>query len=609
MKRLIKKSEETITCYHASPFKNFDSIMTDEGLVPQKRTGWGISTNTPIENFNNYSFFTTTLDHAIYIARAHFPDLFSFIVEAEIPVSKLLPDDNDDKEAKTWQDSAKSIQQVKVKGQLDGSYFKKVYLYNRQGNKITYETTINENWYADLVTQIKNVVSDNGMYAIHQDNKSNLPNNVEQEYEPFLQSHNIFQNEKLLDYEMFLFKYFHKTYMYINSIYGKITEYGDVNIFDPIIEKSTHNFSLPIEGASVEINLTIDELKNIYSKKPNLIDNIKKTFDGLSVIIDNQTYNLDDIINEISIPTTTQQSKIANLKRLIRKSEPITLYHGTNLLSLDEILQTGIAAGIGEESAWTSTNKTQTFFTTDIELAQFYGYNKYKSYGLKIKDCVVVMEIDFDTDYLEPDKDDVPYATTWEESNGESNQVATNGSVMANQIKKLYFCDTSYNVIEQCTTSQYLSDPESIKNKIYSNNKKSFGEINNKAAEEIIDEMRYMGEKINKCVTIIGLRKQQDTAETIQPKLDKEYHVIYQVIEKINALIKKYNEDKSDSISLITVKEKMTKPNNSFNEELRTLFIYWNECVVCTNKNEEYNQYEQISNSFEEYIKKKQVGE
>jgi hypothetical protein len=105
--------------------------------------------------------------------------------------------------------------------------------------------------------------------------------------------------------------------MYIKSINGKISESGTVSIFEPIFHQPSHNFSLPIEGTSVQINLTINDLKNIYAKNPTLIDNMKKSFDGLNVEIDNKNYTLDEIINEL---TDNQTNKVASIKRLIEKS-------------------------------------------------------------------------------------------------------------------------------------------------------------------------------------------------------------------------------------------------------------------------------------------------
>lgn len=297
------------------------------------------------------------------------------------------------------------------------------------------------------------------------------------------------------------------------------------------------------------------------------------------------------------------------MKRLIRKAEPITIYHGTNLLSLDEILQTGIAAGMIENSTWTNTNSAQTFYTTTMDRAKYYGSVKYYRFGRRMNDVIVVMEIDFDTDYLEPDKDDVPNATTWQESDEARKQVAFSGSVVANQIQKLYFYEgMNDDLILECTTSEYLSDPEAIKEKIYNNNKEKRGEIDSKKAEEIADEMSYMGEKIYKCHTILQRYNENDTVETLQPKLDREYRVIYQIIEKINRLIAEYNEETNEPIPFVTVEEKMEKPLHGFESELNTLFIDWNGFEACTTIHFPLNSSTYIGDSFKKYIKQKQYS-
>lgn len=165
MKRLIRRAG-MITLYHATTFENLKGITESGKIVPQNNEGFGLGQDN--DNFisdqaydevksmgiddsdpnfedefskaynkyhtqmstklNGFSFFTTTKE------RAEETYLRGFRIEAiiEISVSEdaLLPDDNDDPDATTWQESRNSVQQVKVLGEINTTDINGVYIYD-----------------------------------------------------------------------------------------------------------------------------------------------------------------------------------------------------------------------------------------------------------------------------------------------------------------------------------------------------------------------------------------------------------------------------------------------------------------------------------------------
>lgn len=264
------------------------------------------------------------------------------------------------------------------------------------------------------------------------------------------------------------------------------------------------------------------------------------------------------------------------MKRLIRKAEPITVYHGTNLLSLDKILQSGIAAGILEGYPWGDTTKTETFFTTRKISSNKYAWQKVESQGDRKDDCAVILTVDLDTDYLKPDNDDFPEVESLEESI-ELGQVAAPFSVLANQITEITFIVPESGQIE-CTKQEYLTNKEEYIKQI-------FGE--NNIQDEVdyvlysIKKMNYYYDQIAKKVhnVTVGMDRlyvsRSSQYPVIEQSIDEKIKEVEQAIqffvpkiisevEQVNEMINKINQEHKTHIPFFTYEEADVHYYNQF---------------------------------------------
>jgi hypothetical protein len=296
------------------------------------------------------------------------------------------------------------------------------------------------------------------------------------------------------------------------------------------------------------------------------------------------------------------------MKRLIRKAKPITIYHGTNLLSLDKILQTGIAAGLIEDSPFYMTSKNQSFFGTNINTSIDYGQIKYTNDGSRMKDAIVVLEITFDTDYLEPDNDDAPFAKTWEES---GNQVAVDGSIRAEQINYLYFYNNQRELIIDCTKDDYLSNTEEIKNKVYKSHIKNESEKMVEfipVLDKILETVKQISMQIDRCKEILDLfdNISYKPNEEIESKLIIRHDLIFSLIKEANESISEYN-NQGNQLPFIAIKKQKHTRQKKYEDKLQGLVIMWFDKKISTWESSKFHNESELINDFTSYLKEQQT--
>lgn len=125
-RKLTKKAFE-IQLYHGTNLSKLKNI-TDSGLIiPQESKGGGSGSGVS-GDFAGFSFFATTINKAsLYATWVATEEDIPVIIELALPESSLMPDDDDCPNCNTWQESADKIQQVKVLGSIDSSYFNTIH--------------------------------------------------------------------------------------------------------------------------------------------------------------------------------------------------------------------------------------------------------------------------------------------------------------------------------------------------------------------------------------------------------------------------------------------------------------------------------------------------
>lgn len=143
MKRLIKKA--SITLYHGTCVEYLRKIQEAGALVANASSGAGKNRNYDGSSFSGFVFLATTQQVALNFANYIPPQQTQahVVIELMLDESKLLPDDDDDPNAKTWQDSANSLQQVKVGGDVSTSTFTQIYFYNRYTGELVFQSSLN----------------------------------------------------------------------------------------------------------------------------------------------------------------------------------------------------------------------------------------------------------------------------------------------------------------------------------------------------------------------------------------------------------------------------------------------------------------------------------
>jgi hypothetical protein len=140
LKRLIKKAFGK-ALYHGTNFESFLSIVQSGGIYPQETTAsdWSKPENIDryfdgdkeeyqrmMDNYEGYTFFATEESTAKWYGnraegKSNVRGVY-IVLKVDVSEDALMPDLNDAPEAKTWQDSEKSVAQVSVLGTVTSDY-------------------------------------------------------------------------------------------------------------------------------------------------------------------------------------------------------------------------------------------------------------------------------------------------------------------------------------------------------------------------------------------------------------------------------------------------------------------------------------------------------
>lgn len=135
--------------YHGTSLEHLRGISNDGGMVPQKGRGDGqVDRDADVSKFEGYTFLATTEDQAKNYAQNRLweneGNVYLTIIEIEMEEELLLPDNDDLDDAKTWQESAEELEQVKVQGGIPKEKITNVRMYDNDEN-IIFEGPF-ENW-------------------------------------------------------------------------------------------------------------------------------------------------------------------------------------------------------------------------------------------------------------------------------------------------------------------------------------------------------------------------------------------------------------------------------------------------------------------------------
>lgn len=130
------------------------------------------------------------------------------------------------------------------------------------------------------------------------------------------------------------------------------------------------------------------------------------------------------------------------MKRLKRIAASKKLYHGTSLSALKQIAADGgivpnKGGGAGVSHLDGQSGGGRVFLGTDLETGELYA-----GYAAEVGDVPVVLELTLNEDVLLPDNDDMPDATTWQETAESLKQVTVEGKINTGDITKVYFYTT-----------------------------------------------------------------------------------------------------------------------------------------------------------------------
>jgi hypothetical protein len=182
------------------------------------------------------------------------------------------------------------------------------------------------------------------------------------------------------------------------------------------------------------------------------------------------------------------------MKRLIKKSSTMTLYHKTSLDRMDRIISLGlIPQGGGEEYMMAGPG----VFKKE-QLDNYYGYVFLSDYiggnatQLGSVKKPIALEIDIDTEYLSVDTNDCEHCKTWQQSLATTHQCKTNKEIAPTDIKKVHYLDENNNVIFSCSLDEFNQEYEEYFNiKQDDDNKlKNLSWLKELSENEIIDVIK-----------------------------------------------------------------------------------------------------------------------
>lgn len=191
------------------------------------------------------------------------------------------------------------------------------------------------------------------------------------------------------------------------------------------------------------------------------------------------------------------------MKRLRKLASMKTLYHGTNLTALKQIIADGgIIPNKGEHGSGVSGLDGQSgeglvFLATTLEQGEFYAGHAGNFDG----EIPIVLELTQNENVLLPDNDDMPKATTWQESADALDQVTVAGKINISSIKNFYVYTTHLNGtnydmvrVAEGPFSEWEKIVEENKDKIYGEdvgNTDNNAAYTNKSIDVFINELDF----------------------------------------------------------------------------------------------------------------------
>lgn len=131
------------------------------------------------------------------------------------------------------------------------------------------------------------------------------------------------------------------------------------------------------------------------------------------------------------------------MRYLRKRAAMMSLYHGTTLTSLMNIVNVGLqpdAQSIWNERQDKTSLENGVFLTDNEETATFYAREKWLREGASLNNYLIILTVAVSSDRLQPDNDDpsITYAT-WEESLAEIYQVYVEGAIVPSDIHDILF--------------------------------------------------------------------------------------------------------------------------------------------------------------------------
>jgi hypothetical protein len=342
MKRL-KKLAYGKTLYHGTSYENFLKIYEANGIVPQADQGAGIGVPKPDEDdfydefgedeweeqfeeawefyvkqeegFYGFTFFAGGMNTARgYIGGNKG---VSVVLEADISEDALLPDDNDAPNAKTWQESLKAVDQVKVLGEVTSDHIKRLHFFNEKGQKAFITTW--DRWQED-----------------YEKNKSKFEDDYDHQFDP-----NVEEDGGAL------FQYAQKAGLTVQNntvvnpsldsmveVYNKLTEVkgkqeslrgyfgedGNVyftyqSIVDLNSASTIGNFVYVGGSTNCIFYVNYNTMMDFVNSNPSFVQNLRTVFGDKEFTISMSTFTVDYLVERAQ----KAQQQTANTKRLMRK--------------------------------------------------------------------------------------------------------------------------------------------------------------------------------------------------------------------------------------------------------------------------------------------------
>lgn len=161
------------------------------------------------------------------------------------------------------------------------------------------------------------------------------------------------------------------------------------------------------------------------------------------------------------------------MKRLIKKSSTISLFHGTLLSSFAKIVESGSIipqrsyGGVSMINDKSDDHEKMysgfVFLTDDYDNAEWYARGLSVADGHK--EAVVVLEVNVDSENLLPDDIECQECETWEEALEKVSQVKFRGQIPVANINNVYIISMINSESIDTSISSWKQDYEANKEK------------------------------------------------------------------------------------------------------------------------------------------------